>query len=263
MLRAFETFDPKKALPRMAVDFGLVHACMVASLAGCVLFHTAIGNGALASIVIQIVSRYYWQDFFALSLLFPIIFSLNGFYTKAESYSNRRKAVMVARGVGISVLVFLAANYLLFRMDIVPRSVILMFCVLVIASLTLVRVAKAIVMDNFDISPKHAMPVRTSRTVLVVGGAGYIGSILVRRLLEENYRVRVMDNLIYGPSAISDLQSHANFELIEGDCRNIQNVVSAVRGVDAIVDLAAIVGDPACEQDKQSRWRSTMRRLAC
>src|SRR5512135_2075133 len=45
---------------------------------------------------------------------------------------------------------------------------------------------------------------------------------------------------------------HPRFELVAGDCRNIQSVVSAVKGVDAIVHLAAIVGDPACEQDRQT-----------
>ena len=45
---------------------------------------------------------------------------------------------------------------------------------------------------------------------------------------------------------------HANFELMTGDCRNIQDVVKAMRGVDSIVQLAAIVGDPACDQDRTS-----------
>ena len=82
-----------------------------------------------------------------------------------------------------------------------------------------------------------------------MGGAGYIGSVLVERLLEKGYRVRVLDSLLYGDQPLRPVRSHPDFELIVGDCRNIQDVVRAVRGVDSIIHLAAIVGDPACEQD--------------
>jgi nucleoside-diphosphate-sugar epimerase/glycosyltransferase involved in cell wall biosynthesis len=87
--------------------------------------------------------------------------------------------------------------------------------------------------------------------ILVLGGAGYIGSCLVRKLLADGRRVRVMDSLAYGDDAIREVHGHPNFELQVGDCRNIQDLVAAVKGVDAIIDLAAIVGDPACEVDRQ------------
>src|SRR5262249_41246420 len=48
------------------------------------------------------------------------------------------------------------------------------------------------------------------------------------------------------------VRNHPNFELIVGDCRNIQDVVKSVQGVDSVIHLAAIVGDPACEQDRAS-----------
>jgi nucleoside-diphosphate-sugar epimerase len=88
--------------------------------------------------------------------------------------------------------------------------------------------------------------------ILVVGGAGYIGSLLVRRLLDAGRKVRVLDRLVYGAEPIRDILNHSNLELVVGDCRNIQNVVAAVKGVESIVHLAAIVGDPACEQDRQT-----------
>lgn len=86
---------------------------------------------------------------------------------------------------------------------------------------------------------------RMPRRVLVLGGAGYIGSVLVRMLLEEDYEVKVMDNLVYGDKGIRDLHEHERFSLFIGDITNIVDIVEAASDVDAIIDLAAIVGDPA------------------
>jgi nucleoside-diphosphate-sugar epimerase len=85
-----------------------------------------------------------------------------------------------------------------------------------------------------------------NRNVLVIGGAGYIGSALVQRLLELGYQVRVLDLLLYGDAPISEFYDHPNFELIRGDFRHIDTVVRAIKGMDAIIHLGAIVGDSAC-----------------
>ena len=83
--------------------------------------------------------------------------------------------------------------------------------------------------------------------VLVLGGAGYVGSSLVRTLLGAGRRVRVVDNLVYGDDAVRELRAHPNFEFRAGDCRKIQDMIAAMEGVDSIVHLAAIVGSLACE----------------
>lgn len=83
-------------------------------------------------------------------------------------------------------------------------------------------------------------------SVLVTGGAGYIGSLLVRDLLKENYRVRVLDTLFFGDEPIKELHDNENFQLIKGDIRNNDAVLKSIEGIDSIVHLAAIVGDPAC-----------------
>jgi nucleoside-diphosphate-sugar epimerase len=86
------------------------------------------------------------------------------------------------------------------------------------------------------------------KKALVTGGAGYIGSVLVRLLLEKGYNVRVMDNLSFGGESIVDLLNHNRFEFIKGDMRNREDLGKAVEGVDFIAHLAAIVGDPACKK---------------
>lgn len=81
--------------------------------------------------------------------------------------------------------------------------------------------------------------------ILIVGGAGYLGSVLCANLLEHGYAVRVLDNFLYGRHSLDKMPLPQNLEVIEGDLRNIHTCVSALDGVHAVVLLAAIVGDPA------------------
>nr|HPH00362.1 SDR family oxidoreductase [Tenuifilaceae bacterium] len=87
--------------------------------------------------------------------------------------------------------------------------------------------------------------------VLVTGGAGYIGSVLVRQLLEHNYRVVVLDSLMYGGESLLDLFNNNNFDFVKGDIRREEDIAMAMKGVDFVVHLAAIVGDPACAKQPE------------
>jgi nucleoside-diphosphate-sugar epimerase len=82
--------------------------------------------------------------------------------------------------------------------------------------------------------------------VLVTGGAGYVGSTLVPMLLERGHRVRVVDALLHGGQSLLSVWSHPGFEFHRGDLRDPAVVHRAVVGMEAVVHLAAIVGDPAC-----------------
>ena len=85
--------------------------------------------------------------------------------------------------------------------------------------------------------------------ILLIGGAGYIGSVMVRKMLQKGYKVRVLDSLLYGEQSISELHDNPDFELIVGDFRHVDTLVRAARGVNAIIHLGGIVGDPACQLD--------------
>jgi len=82
--------------------------------------------------------------------------------------------------------------------------------------------------------------------VLVTGCAGYIGSVLVHQLLNKGYEVKGFDSLIFGGESLISVYNHPKFEFVRGDIRNEKDLSYAVKDVDAVVHLAAIVGDPAC-----------------
>lgn len=85
-------------------------------------------------------------------------------------------------------------------------------------------------------------------SILVTGGAGYIGSVLTNKLVEHGYNVRVIDSLIFGKAGISKLVSNKAIELIEDDIRNDNVLEKAVKNVDCVIHLAAIVGEPLCNK---------------
>lgn len=87
------------------------------------------------------------------------------------------------------------------------------------------------------------------RHVVVTGGAGYIGSILCRRLLAAGNTVTAIDRLSFGPGPVQDLLDSSRFVLIEGDYRDSNLLAKALEEADAVVHLAALVGDAACALD--------------
>lgn len=88
--------------------------------------------------------------------------------------------------------------------------------------------------------------------VLVVGGAGYIGSVLTQQLLDKGYRVRILDLELFGRDSLESMIKHPRLQYLRGDFRNVEDVVKALHGVDAVIHLAAIVGDPACALDSET-----------
>jgi nucleoside-diphosphate-sugar epimerase len=88
-------------------------------------------------------------------------------------------------------------------------------------------------------------------TTLVTGGSGYIGALLVRELLESGRDVRVLDRLLHGQEDIAAEQEQAGVLVIRGDVRDADARSRALDGVQEVVHLAAIVGDPACALDPE------------
>jgi nucleoside-diphosphate-sugar epimerase len=85
--------------------------------------------------------------------------------------------------------------------------------------------------------------------ILVTGGAGYVGSVLVPRLLAAGHQVTVVDNFIFGQTSLVECCGYDGFDVIRGDCRDEALVRPLLRGADAIIPLAALVGAPLCKMD--------------
>jgi len=82
--------------------------------------------------------------------------------------------------------------------------------------------------------------------VLVVGGAGYIGSILVEMMLLRGWKTTILDNLIYNSNSLNNFMKNKDFTLIKSDVENISSLIDSVDDIDCVVYLAEIVGDPSC-----------------
>lgn len=91
------------------------------------------------------------------------------------------------------------------------------------------------------------------KRILVTGGAGYIGCILVDRLLKSGYKVIILDKLMFGVDPLKYFlkNPNPNLAIIVGDIQNEDDVQRALENADAVIHLAAIVGDPACAADSE------------
>lgn len=85
--------------------------------------------------------------------------------------------------------------------------------------------------------------------ILITGGAGYIGSVLTNLLLNEGYKVTVVDNLMYGQNSLIHCFCYSNFKFIKGDVCNHEQMRPLIHDADIIIPLAAIVGAPACDRN--------------
>jgi nucleoside-diphosphate-sugar epimerase len=85
--------------------------------------------------------------------------------------------------------------------------------------------------------------------ILVTGGAGYIGSVLVPKLLAAGHSVTVLDNFMFGQSSLADCCGDEDFDVVRADCRDETTVRKLMASADVVIPLAALVGAPLCRLD--------------
>jgi nucleoside-diphosphate-sugar epimerase len=184
-----------------------------------------------------------------------------GIYRSIPSYAWKTKTRAILKGTLLGLLVYTTWMRFAFNQPVAGRGGSIIASFVAFGILSSLRFLSAFVQARFSILKLDGTARRRINTVLVVGGAGYIGSVLTRALLKKGYKVRVLDILAYGRSPIEELVETKQVELIEGDLRRVDSAVAALRGVDCVFHLGAIVGDPASALDAnatvQINWNAT------
>jgi len=168
-----------------------------------------------------------------------------------------RRAILLGKHIGLSVRISMNPNPYAFRvkapildtdtLQFLRENNFLYIPVLNPSN----KIIDVVSINQEVVSTKKLPHIRKKKSVLVIGGAGYIGSVLIRLLLKNGYYVKIFDSLLYGDASIKELYKHPKLELVAGDTRNIRAVNDAVNGVNTIVHLGEIVGDPACALDEE------------
>lgn len=228
----------RMAADTIAVNFALISALLVRFL---ILFVSIKGADTIA--FYRDIWKYsidaYKNSAWLLTLICLTCFFLNGFYTYGRTYRSRYKAILIFQAVSLSYLIYAFALYFIPYLKPIPRGALIMSWALTLASVGALRIGSALwrrtawMESRIWGQPKK----RPVRNILVIGGAGYIGSVLIRKLLKRGYRVVVLDALLYGDEGLRGLPGKPQFELIHDDMRNIEAAIRAMRGVDVVVHL--------------------------
>jgi nucleoside-diphosphate-sugar epimerase len=242
-------------LLRAAVDAMLIYIMLI--LAVLLRFFIAFGLNEFPTNDTNLFLTSFLSSFsrgvWLLAPLTVVCLWVLGVYSHKRAYRGRYKALAILHGVVLGFLIYGYISVFVYTEHVLGRSVLVMAAVLsgsALVGVRLWRVAWEAInrIDNkFTLSPATAQ--RISR-VLVIGGAGYIGSALLPKLLERGYRVRLLDLMLYGRDPVKDILEHPNLEVVQADFRHLDNVVEAMQHVDAVIHLGALVGDPACAIDE-------------
>jgi nucleoside-diphosphate-sugar epimerase len=197
-----------------------------------------------------IYSGQYLDYVFTLAAIGFVVFALSGFYMHTPGYRGRYKLLVIFNAVSLVFLLHAFLTSFILRITL-PRGVALLAWVYAFAPIGGSPMFKGYVEQTYQIRRKLKRGERPVKNVLVVGGAGYIGSVLARRLMEGGYKVRLLDSLLHGDAAIASLRNDPAFDLLEADFRHVAAVARAVQDMDAVIHLGGIVGDPACNLDSK------------
>lgn len=115
--------------------------------------------------------------------------------------------------------------------------------------LCLVRAGANVVRLEVQKENSDAVRAECENKVLVIGGAGYIGSALVKKLLDQGMQVLILDAMHFGEESLRLVTAHPNLTIVRDDFRHIEVLSRLMTGVGSVIHLGGLVGDPACAFD--------------
>jgi len=251
--RLFGSSDRRTVISKMAVDFAIANfALIAASLCRLVTsrqFSSADPIGSVAERVnTTFLMNAVWFGVTGICLL-----ALTGFYRPLPSGRLPDRLIAAAKTCIAGFVLQVLFGAIALQRPLPAIELGIPAWTMLFAGLALTRLSRRSLSSFFHLIPKSQSRGATNiESVLVVGGAGYVGSELVRQLLDSGYQVRVLDLQLFGLEPLQELLSNKRLQVQKGDFRNIEHVTRALRGMDAVVHLAAIVGDPACAIDKET-----------
>ena len=249
---------------RLLADAILINLAILLSLVARLLWIVATTKPDVP-LNYRVTFWYYWgvyqNNAWLLTLISLTIFIFNGFYTYGRFYRGRYKVLIVIQAVSLAYLIFGFLTYLsqsnlvgfLSHQLNFPRGTLIIAWVLNTGLLVLARIWATVWKWVIKAESSRAKQVegKSIRNVLVIGGAGYIGSALLPRLLDKGYHVRLMDLLLYGTDPIKEWLNHPHLEILKADFRQVEKVVEAMHGMDAVIHLGGLVGDSACALNEE------------
>jgi nucleoside-diphosphate-sugar epimerase len=248
----FGALSSEQLAVRVFVDFVVANVVLVVAA---VIRLTFLGGlsweNPVGSLIERVNSTYLMNaGWFGVSTV--VLFALTRVYKPVPFSCVRQRLIAVAIACGIGFVAHLVIGAWVFHKAQQTLQVGLPAWTLLCMVVAAVRYSRMMVGSRYRVVPRGVAVNTKIEDVLVVGGAGYIGSILTRQLLDAGYRVRVLDLELFGAKSLEGILSHPRLEVMKGDFRNIEDAARALRGMDAVCHLAAIVGDPACALDRET-----------
>src|SRR5580700_3137557 len=231
-------------LVRVLADLALLNASLLFSLLPQVLFR---------HLPLLLLENVWLPAALLISVVGPFLFYAMGFYTKGRSYSGKYKALVILQSMALLFSTVALCLYFVRLQPAFPRSSLLLAfasgSVLLLLARLWAKLWKHLVIQENQL--ERAFVEQDKQSVLVIGGAGYIGSALLPKLLDRGYHVRVLDCFLYGEEPLRPVLQHPNLEIHRGDFRNVDTVVAAMRDMKSVIHLGGLVGDPACALDEE------------
>ena len=186
------------------------------------------------------------------SLLTFVAYADAGLYTCPHGYSLATKISRIIR-INLVLLILAAAAHMFVPASsgVTPRILLTSFSGAALLACLARIISFVLRSEDHEISypAEHREP--DESRVLVIGGAGYIGSALVEKLLNLGKHVTVLDALHYGDEPLARVAGHPGLTVIREDFRHIEALTRAMSGMGVVIHLGGLVGDPACAVDPE------------